>query len=59
MQAEVIDIIEESYYNIDYVIDVIIKEAPNEKRLAKQVVYTFLSAKSNDPLNLAINAPTG
>jgi hypothetical protein len=41
------------------VIDVITKEAPNEKRLAKQVVYAFFSAKSNDPINLAINAPTG
>lgn len=59
MLAEIADTVEENYYNIDYVIDVINKEAPNEKRLAKQVVYTFLSAKSNDPFNLAINAPTG
>lgn len=59
MQTEIADTLEENYYNIDYVIDVINKEAPNEKRLAKQVVFTFLSAKSNDPLNLAINAPTG
>ena len=59
MQAETTETLEENYYNIDYVIDVITKEAPNEKRLAKQVVYAFLSAKSNDPINLAINAPTG
>src|SRR5919106_4008611 len=58
MQAEASDTIE-NYYNIDYVIDVVTKEAPNEKRLAKQVLYTLLSAKSNDPLNLAVNAPTG
>ena len=50
---------EENYYNIDYVINVITKEAPKEKRLTKQVLYTLFSAKSNDPLNLAINAPTG
>lgn len=41
MLAEIADTVEENYYNIDYVIDVINKEAPNDKRLAKQVVYTF------------------
>lgn len=58
-QTEFSSIIEENYYNIEYVINVITKEAPKEKRLTKQVLYTLFSAKSNDPLNLAINAPTG
>ena len=34
MQAKTTETLEENYYNIDYVIDVITKEAPNEKRLA-------------------------
>ena len=58
-QTEDSSTIEENDYNIDFVIDVIIKEAPKEKRLTKQALYTLFSAKSNDPLNLAINAPTG
>jgi hypothetical protein len=54
-----LSILEENYYNIEYIVNVIIKEAPKEKRLTKQVLYTLFSAKSNDPVNLAINAPTG
>ena len=51
--------IEDNYYNIDYVVNVITKEAPKDGRLIKQVLYTILSAKSNEPINLAVNAPTG
>jgi hypothetical protein len=58
-QTEDCSTIEENYYNIDFVVNVITKEAPKEKRLTKQVLYTLFSAKSNDPVNLAINAPTG
>ena len=58
-QTEVSSTMEGNYYDIEYVVNVITKEAPKEKRLTKQVLYTLFSAKSNDPLNLAINAPTG
>lgn len=51
--------LEENYYNTEFIVNVIMKEAPKEKRLTKQVLYTLFSAKSNDPVNLAINAPTG
>ena len=44
---------------ISYVIDVILKEAKQEERLVKQLLYVMLSAKTNNPFNLAINAPSG
>ena len=44
---------------LGYVQDVILKEAKQEDRLVKQLLYTMLSAKTNNPMNLAINAPTG
>jgi hypothetical protein len=44
--------------DIQFVIKVISKEAVNED-LIKQILYTALSAKSNQPTNLAINAPAG
>jgi hypothetical protein len=44
---------------LSYIIKVIIKEAVNEEDLVKLIVYTCLSAKSNKPMNLAINAPAG
>lgn len=44
---------------IGYVIDVILKEAKQEDRLVRQLLYVMLSAKTNNPFNLAINAPTG
>ena len=50
IQTEDSSTIEENDYNIDFVIDVITKEAPKEKRLTKQVLYTLFSAKSNDPV---------
>jgi hypothetical protein len=52
--------ISEDYQNgLQYVIDVVTKEAVNEEDLVKLILYTCLSAKSNKPINLAINAPSG
>jgi hypothetical protein len=45
--------------DLQYVIRVIAKEAVNEEDLIKQILYTVLSAKSRQPINLAINAPPG
>jgi hypothetical protein len=44
---------------IEYCISVILKEARKEQRLVKQLLYVMLSAYTNNPLNLAINSPTG
>jgi hypothetical protein len=44
---------------IRYCLDVILKEAREEDRLVKQILYTMASAYTNNPLNLAINAPSG
>jgi hypothetical protein len=59
MQAEDSNSMEENFYDINYVVNVITKEVPKDERLVKQVLYTIFSAKSNEPINLAINAPTG
>jgi len=44
---------------IKFCIDVILKEAREETRLVKQIFYVLLSMYTNNPINLAINAPTG
>jgi hypothetical protein len=44
---------------IEYCIDTILKEARQEDRLVKQLVYTMLSAYTNNPINLAVNSPSG
>jgi hypothetical protein len=44
---------------IKFCIDVILKEAREESRLVKQIFYVMLSMYTNNPINLAINAPTG
>jgi hypothetical protein len=44
---------------IKFCIDVILKEAREETRLVKQIFYCMLSAYTNNPINLAINAPSG
>jgi hypothetical protein len=44
---------------IQYCVDTIIKETPQEERLVKQILFAMLSAYSNRPINLAINAPSG
>ncbi len=44
---------------IQYCVDIIVKETPQEERLVKQILYAMLSAYSNRPINLAINAPSG
>ena len=44
---------------IQFCLDVILKEAKEETRLVKQLFYVMLSMYTNNPINLAINAPTG
>ncbi|MGH9926466.1 MAG: hypothetical protein ACRD5B_13930, partial [Nitrososphaeraceae archaeon] len=44
---------------VDYCISVILKEAKEETRLVKQVMYVMLSTYTNNPLNLGINSPSG
>lgn len=44
---------------IQFCLDVIAKEVKQDDRLVKQVFLTLLSAYTNNPINLAINAPTG
>src|SRR5215204_159423 len=44
---------------LQFTIDTILKEAKEENRLVKQIVYAMLSAYTNNPINLAINSPSG
>jgi hypothetical protein len=44
---------------IQFCIDTILKEAKNEGRLVKQLLFTMLSAYTNNPINLAIKSPSG
>ena len=44
---------------LQFTIDTILKEAKEESRLVKQILYTMLSAYTNNPINLAINSPSG
>jgi hypothetical protein len=44
---------------IQFCIDVILKEARQEETLVKQLVYTMLSAYTNNPINLPVNSPSG
>jgi hypothetical protein len=44
---------------IEFCINMILKEAREETRLVKQILYTMLSAYTNNPINLAINSPSG
>ena len=44
---------------IEYCLETILKEARKEERLSYQLFITMLSAYSNNPINLAINAPSG
>jgi hypothetical protein len=43
----------------DYVLKIALKEAKKEDRLTNQLLITMLSAYSNNPINLLINAPSG
>lgn len=45
--------------DLDFCINIMLKEAVKEDKLVKQVFLTMLSAYTNYPLNLAINAPSG
>src|SRR5215207_380084 len=44
---------------INFVLDTTLKEAKKEDRLTNQLLITMLSAYSNNPINLLINAPSG
>ncbi len=44
---------------LDYVIQTVLKEARQEDRLVRQLIYAGLSAYTQNPVNLAINAPSG
>ncbi len=44
---------------ISFCLDTMLKEARKEDRLVKQIFYTMTSAYTNNPVNLAINSPTG
>jgi hypothetical protein len=44
---------------IEYLLDVILKEARKEEKLSYQLFIAMLSAYSNNPINLLINAPSG
>jgi hypothetical protein len=44
---------------VPFCLRVILKEAREEDRLVKQILYTMLSAYTYNPCNLAINSPSG
>ena len=44
---------------IEYCLDIISREAKKENKLTNQLFITMLSAYSNNPINLLINAPSG
>jgi hypothetical protein len=44
---------------LEYVIHVDLREAKQEDRLVRQINYTMLSAYTANPINLAVNAPSG
>ncbi len=49
----------QSSASINSPLDVIAKEVKQDDRLCRQVYYTLLSMYTKNPINLAINAPTG
>jgi hypothetical protein len=44
---------------VRYCIELILKEARQEDRLVRQILYAIFSAYTNNPINLAINSPSG
>lgn len=44
---------------IDYIVSVILKEVRKEDRLVKQILYAIFSTYTPDPINVAINSPSG
>ena len=44
---------------IQYCKDIILREAKEEDRLVSLILFTILSANTKNPINLAINAPSG
>lgn len=45
--------------DIDFILDTVTKEAKNEHRLTLQIMLVLFSTYTQNPLNLAINAPSG
>lgn len=45
--------------DLNFCLNVVLREAKQEHRLTLQILHTMLSTYSNDPKNLAINAPSG
>jgi hypothetical protein len=45
--------------DIDYIIDVITREAKGEHKLSKQILLTLFSTYTQNPINLAIKAQSG
>jgi hypothetical protein len=45
--------------DLEYCINVVLREAVKEEKLIKQIIYAMLSAFTTNPINLAINAPPG
>ncbi len=44
---------------VKFCLSIICKEVKEDVKLVTQVLYIILSAYSKNPMNLAINAPTG
>ena len=59
LEIEITDVDFGNEDKMQYCINVILKEAKLEDRLVKQTFYTMLSAYTSNPLNLAINSPSG
>lgn len=45
--------------DLEFCIKVVLKEAVKEEKLIKQIIYSMLSTYTTNPINLAINAPSG
>src|SRR5574339_322765 len=60
-KSEKMKILSEKIKNnrIDYIVEIILKEVRKEQRLVRQLLYTIFSAYTPDPINVAINSPTG
>jgi hypothetical protein len=57
--SDVTENVHSTVHGIQFCSDVILKEARNEPRLVNQILYTMASAFTNNPINLAINSPSG
>lgn len=58
-QQAIIELVQSVDDPIEYILNVIGKEVKSDDKLARQVLYTILSSSTKNPMNLAINAPSG